>query len=132
MKNNQDALALRLQMGEMGAVAESHFYIADLEIDQGHFTVAEELARPAAEEFGKEGENVQKACFLAIVSEALFLQGKQQESQKALEVALQIAGKIEDRQMRMFIARKSAAVSLGSAKFTESVQRLNKAIDESK
>lgn len=132
MKRNEDALALRLQMGEMGTVAESRFYIADLEVEQGLFTAAAAHARQAAEQFEKEGENAQKACSFAILSEALFRQGKQEESQKAIELALQISEKIEDRQMRMFIARKTAAVSSGSSMFTESVKRVSKAIAESK
>jgi len=132
MKRNEDALSLRLQMGEMGTVAESRFYISDLEVEQGHFAAAEALARQAAEQFQKEGETDAKASALAVLAEALFLQGKREEAKNAIDLALQVFGKIEDRPMRMFIARKAAAVSIGSAMSVESSQRLNTAIAESR
>ena len=132
MKKNEDALSLRLQRGEIGTVAESRFYISDLEVEQGHFAAAEALARLAAEQFEKEGEIAQKASALAVLSEALFLQGKREEAKNAIDLALQILAKIEDRPMRMFIARRAAAVSVGSAMSVESSRRLNAAIAESR
>jgi ATP/maltotriose-dependent transcriptional regulator MalT len=132
MKRNEDALSLRLQMGEMGMVAESRFYISDLEVEQGHFAAAEALARQAAEQFSKEGEIDQKASALAVLSEALFLQGKHEEAKSAIDLALQISGKIEDWPLRMFIARKAASVSVGSAMSAESLKRLNAVIAESR
>jgi DNA-binding winged helix-turn-helix (wHTH) protein/tetratricopeptide (TPR) repeat protein len=132
MKRNEDALSLRLQMGEMGMVAESRFYISDLEVEQGHFAAAEALARQAVEQFEKEGEIDQKASALALLSEALFLQGKHEEAKSAIERALQISSKIEDKPLQMFIARKAAAVSVGSVMSVESLRRLNAVIAQSR
>lgn len=131
MKTEEEALALRLQMGEHGIVAESRSHMARLCIDQGRLTDAEALARQAAQQFEKEGEIDYRAYVLAILSESLFLQRKQQESKNAMELALQLSRKTEDRRIRMFIAGRSAAVSTGSAMSTE-MKRLEAALAESR
>jgi ATP/maltotriose-dependent transcriptional regulator MalT len=80
----EETLAIQQKVGEADLAAETQVELADLAIDEGHSEQAEPLLRPAIAQFEKENSAPDSASAYTILSRALLIQGKVEESRKAI------------------------------------------------
>src|SRR5579862_184734 len=113
-KRYEQALALRSDAGEKQYAAESRVSLAKLAIEEGHSPDAEKSARSSQEQFHQEQQADDELDASITLIEALLAQGKQDESQKAVEVARRLGEESQNRCLRLQFELVSGRVLLKS------------------
>ena len=116
-KRYQEALNLRTQLGEKGSMASTQVSRATLALERGRPTVAEELARGAAEEFRVEKLLSQELAARDVLAQSLLAQKKLGEAQA--QVAQGTALKVTDIPTQLGFEITRGLVSGRSGNVTE-------------
>jgi DNA-binding winged helix-turn-helix (wHTH) protein/tetratricopeptide (TPR) repeat protein len=90
-KSYEESLALRSQIGEKQTIAETKFSLAELAIEEGHPSDAEEILRKGTEEFHREQQADDELLGEVALIRALRAEGKQVEAIKELDRAKPLA-----------------------------------------
>jgi hypothetical protein len=80
-------MAIRKEIGQQRAVAETSLNLADLLIEEGKFDESQRLARSAMEEFAREKEPENEASGAVILGRALLAQDKPADARSSVERA---------------------------------------------
>jgi len=92
-KKGEEALAIRTEAGEQWTTAASHASLSALSLDEGRPTAAEELARQAADEFGKLKADENIAETYSVLARSLLEQGKISEAQEVIQKAQKLSAR---------------------------------------
>jgi tetratricopeptide (TPR) repeat protein/DNA-binding winged helix-turn-helix (wHTH) protein/TolB-like protein len=128
----EEALKLRTEMNEKSAVAETKLGIARLDLDQDRLEEALTNARQAAAEFQSEKEGEEEAGATIVMADCLLRQGKSSEAQSAMDRVRELAPKIEDRDIRLFVAITAALLAGLSGSASDAVKDLRANLAEAK
>jgi tetratricopeptide (TPR) repeat protein len=128
----EESLAIRTQLGEKGNIAQSEIDLASLEIEKGRPVEAETLARKAIDEYRTERASYGEARAWAILARSLLAQGQPQEAQGAIDRAVYLAAKSQDRTVRFSVGIISARVCAALCKTAEARATLTAVIAEAK
>jgi len=119
-----EAIALRKELKDESATAESQVQLAKIAIEQGSAAEAEGLARTAAEEFDRQKAADNGCSSNAILGRALLAQGKLKEAQAATDLALTLCQKGQDRGAKFQATMASAAVKFKAGGAIEALNML--------
>lgn len=114
-KSYQEAFELRDQSGEKQIAAESRVSLARVSIEEGHMSDAETSARACKQQFQGEKQSDDELSASIVLIDALLLQGKQGEAQKAIEEVQQLGSESQNRLLRLQFELEQGHVLLGSA-----------------
>ncbi len=106
------ALAIRKQHGLSGFAAESQAALAAIDLEEQKWAQAEERARGAAEQFARDSQSDNQALALALLAQALAGQNRLPEAAQAIESAKEMAGKYQNRIIRLYVQRNAALLRL--------------------
>jgi DNA-binding winged helix-turn-helix (wHTH) protein/tetratricopeptide (TPR) repeat protein len=109
------ALETRQKLGEHDLVAESQVSLAGFSLEEGHPDQAESLLHPAIAEFEKEKEDPDATGAYTLLSRSLLMQGKLEESRKAIQHAAELGRHSPDPALTLPIAIQNARVELSEA-----------------
>ncbi len=129
-KQNDAALKVRTSIGEKGTIAETQLNLSQLRIEQGRYSDAEQLARQAVDQFKTEGEIDDQGSAFAMLAKALLAQGKKETAEKAIDSALMIAKKTDNRGVRFFISTTAAQLWAENGNMAKALSELNSIIAE--
>ena len=130
-KYNQ-AMTMRTQMGEKGNVAETQMALAVLLIEEAHAGDAENLLRPAREEFRKEGLGDDEILADSVLARVLLAQGKVAEAEKETTSAHNLLVKSQDFSVRLRASIVRAEVQAAASKREDAVYALLETIANAK
>jgi tetratricopeptide (TPR) repeat protein len=109
-KIQEESLAIRTQLGERGNVGRSEIDLASLEIQEGRTVEAERLVRKAMDEYVTERASDGEARARAVLAQSLLAQHQPQEAQEAIDRAVYLAAKSQDRAVRFSVGIIAARV----------------------
>lgn len=102
-KRHDAALALRETLGEKGMAAESRLALASLLLDSGEAGPAERLARTAAGELARQGNQDTQALALATAALAAAAQGDAAGARQTIDRATTLIGAHQDLRARLLV-----------------------------
>ncbi len=111
----QRALAMRQKLGARDLVAENQVSLAGLSLEEGHPEQAEPLLHQAIAEFEKEKQDPDATGACTLLSRSLLMQGKLEESRKAIQHAAELSRHSPDPALTLPIVIQSARVVLFQA-----------------
>ena len=122
-KAYQEALDLFTKFNDQSNIAESRLSLAGLSLEEGNTSLAETLARQAAEEFQKEKVVDQEAVARDILTRTLMVQGNLAPAREQIDAAKQLMPR--DRAIRIFVAITAARLRARSGNAAEAHQLLS-------
>jgi eukaryotic-like serine/threonine-protein kinase len=131
-KVQEESLAIRTQLGERGNVARSEIDLAFLEIEEGRPVEAETLARKAMDEYRTERASDGEARARAVLAQSLLAQHQPQEAQEAIDRAVYLAAKSQDRAVRFSVGIIFARVCAALGKPEAARAKLRAVLGEAK
>ncbi len=111
----QQALETRQKLGAQDLVAESQVSLAGLSLEEGHPEQAEALLHQAIAEFEKEKADPDATGAYTLLSRCLLMQGKLEESRKAIQHAAELARHSPDPALTLPVAIQTARVEIFQA-----------------
>lgn len=118
----QSALDIRKKMGEAALVAESQVSLADLSLDENQAQQAETLLHQAIPEFEKEQGDPDAISAYVVLSHALLMEGKVEESRIAAEHAAKPLQASSDPALKLSAAIQNARIA-AAGKGSEASER---------
>jgi tetratricopeptide (TPR) repeat protein len=97
----QDSLEIQQKIGALELIAETQVELANLALDEEHPERAEPLLRSAIAEFEKEKSDPAASNAHTLLSRALLMQGKLDESRKAVQRAIELSETSSDPALRL-------------------------------
>lgn len=131
-KIQEESLAIRTQLGERGNVARSEIDLASLEIEEGRPVEAERLARKAMDEYLTERASDGEARARAVLAQSLLAQHQPHEAQEAIDRAVHLAAKSQDRAVRFSVGIISPRVCAALGKTEAARAKLKAVLAEAK
>jgi len=125
-----EAVALQQAINAGGDIARTRLALAVLSIDEGRAIDAEQPARDAADEFRKEKVGDQEASAYNILARSLFEQHKLGDARTAIEHAVTLSQKIDNRRIRLAIAITEGRIAAASNRTAESERTLGTALKD--
>ncbi|HEX7182206.1 MAG TPA: tetratricopeptide repeat protein [Thermoanaerobaculia bacterium] len=116
--------------GERLQSVATRLELARLAIAEGGAPAAAFLAREAASWYGARGISAGEAPALAVLAEALLLQGDLSGARQAADQARALVEKTEDRELRAAVAPALARVDAASGQAPRALQDLRQAVGE--
>ncbi|HYU34019.1 MAG TPA: tetratricopeptide repeat-containing serine/threonine-protein kinase [Thermoanaerobaculia bacterium] len=107
-KRHQAALSLREELGEKGTAAESRLALANLMLDSGEAAPAERLARTAADELARQGNEDTQALALSTAALAAAAQGDAIRASQTIDQAALLLGAHQDLRARLLVEIRAA------------------------
>ena len=131
-KTYDEALALQKEISASGDMARTRLAMAALSIDEGRPADAEQPARDAAEEFRKEKVGDQEASAYDLLARSLFVREKVGDARKAIDQAVTLSQKIDNRRIRLAVALTGARIAAASNRTGEAEKRLAAVLEDTK
>jgi hypothetical protein len=126
-----ESIALRKELKDESALAESQLLLARIALQDGNPSEAESLSRITAEEFGRQ-KAVDNSCSAnAVLARALIAEGKLKDAQMASDLALSLCQRGQDRGARFQSVMTSAAVKAKAGEPSAALSMLEKVRTES-
>jgi tetratricopeptide (TPR) repeat protein len=111
----EQSLNLQKQAGQAGLVAETQEELSRLALEQGQPEQAEPLLREAISQFEKEKASPDASSAYTLLSRALLMQGKVDESRKAAQQAVELSLVNNDPALKLAAAIQLARVEVALA-----------------
>jgi len=108
----QDSLDIQQKIGALELIAETQVELANLALDEEHPEKAEPLLRSAIAEFEKEKSDPAASNAYTLLSRALLMQGKLDESRKAVQRAIDLSKTSSDPALRFPAEIQAARVEI--------------------
>jgi eukaryotic-like serine/threonine-protein kinase len=124
------SLAIRTELGDNAAVAETEASIADLDNAEGNYAAARALATKSAAEAHREKASDQEAGVLAILAQALLGLNKIPDAQSAITKATALAKKSQERHAIAAVQIVEAQVAAATGKSEEAEKSLNGLVND--
>ena len=106
-QKNEQALATRQQHGLSGFAAESQAALATIDLEEQRWEPAEARARAAAEQFARDAQADNEAWAQALRARALGGQSKPEAARQAMARATELAGRCQNRLIRLLVQRSA-------------------------
>jgi DNA-binding winged helix-turn-helix (wHTH) protein/Tfp pilus assembly protein PilF/TolB-like protein len=108
----QDSLEIQQKIGALELIAETQVELANLALDEEHPERAEPLLRSAIAEFEKEKSDPAASNAHTLLSRALLMQGKLDESRKAVQRAIDLSKTSSDPALRLPAEMQAARLQM--------------------
>ena len=115
----QDSLEIQQKTGALELLAETQVELANLALDEEHPEKAEPLLRSAIAEFEKEKSDPATSNACTLLARALLMQGKLEESRKAVQRAIELSKTNSDPALRLPTEIQTARVRMAGASSRE-------------
>jgi tetratricopeptide (TPR) repeat protein len=113
-KSHAEALAIRREIGDTRAAAESHLALAVLAIEAGDVGAAESAVREQVKTFRQSNTPDKEALALGVLARALLAQGQTSAAREAIERATALSQKTQDTTVRLTVAIDASRVRAAS------------------
>jgi tetratricopeptide (TPR) repeat protein len=111
----EESLEIRQKVGAVELVAEAQLELANLALDERHPEKAEPLLRSAIAEFEKEQGDPAASTAYTLLSRALLMKGKLDESRKAIQRSIELSKTSSDPALRLPAEIQAARVEMTGA-----------------
>ena len=115
-QRQEEALAIRKEIGEKATRAESLLALADLTMEEGRAKDAETLARQALDEFQSEKLREDEISARIVLARSLMAQDKLAEAGKQIELAAVLAARSPAVEVRLSYAIVEARIKAATGK----------------
>jgi len=126
-----EAIALRKELKDESALAESQLQLARIALEEGNPSEAENLSRGAAEEFDRQKATDNGCSSNAVLGQALLAQGKLKDAQTAVDLAVSLCQRGQDLSARFQSMIASGAVKAKAGESSAALSVLEKIHTES-
>ena len=127
-KDFEDALSLRTELGEKDTITGTKVAIAELTIEEGHPSAAEEPAREARDEFQKAHKSDEQIRAGSVLVAALLAEEKNNDALREVSKAAPIAAKSQNLSTQLAFAIAMARADAASQKFAAAKNILKEAL----
>lgn len=110
----EESLEIQQKVGAVELVAEAQLELANLALDEGHPETADPLLRSAIAEFEKEQGDPAASSAYTLLSRALLMKGKLEESRKAIQRSVELSKTSSDPALRLPAEIQAARVEMTS------------------
>ncbi len=131
----QDSLEIQKKIGALELLAETQVELANLALDEEHPEKAEPVLRTAIAEFEKEKSDPAASNAYTLLSRAFLIQGKLDESRKAVQHAIDLSKTSSDPSLRLPTEIQTARVRMvgtNSREINSALQELRLAVASAK
>ena len=120
----QDSLEIQQKIGALELIAGTQVEMGNLALDEDHPEKAEPVLRSAIAEFEKEKSDPAASNAYTLLSRALLMQGKLDESRKALQRAIELSKTSSDPALRLPAEIQAARLQISGSEPAISSARL--------
>jgi ATP/maltotriose-dependent transcriptional regulator MalT len=129
---HEDALALRREIGEKGAVADSQLALAQIALLQDAPQDAEAPVREALQQFRTEGRKDQEAAGLAVLARSLLAQNRFEEARDANVRGEALASQSNNGSLRLAMAITTASIRAAAGDTVRAANDLDRLAGEAR